>query len=120
MTEPVVAPVRTRRTWDVALTVVLLVLYLGGVLLGSGSSFFLAFAGDSCGASSVCNYDQIANGMMIVLVGPWVPVIFVLGGAILLLVTKRLAFWLPLVGGALTIAIVVVGWMVATSGVQPA
>jgi len=117
-TEPT-APARPRRTWDLVLTIALLVLYLAGVLLASGSSFLLAFTGDSCGASSVCDFDQIANGIMVVLVGPWIPVIFVLGGAIALLATKRLAFWVPLVGGVLSIAIVIVGWTVAGSAVQP-
>jgi uncharacterized BrkB/YihY/UPF0761 family membrane protein len=112
-------PAPARRMWDLVLTIVLLVLYLVGVALASASSFFFAFAGDSCGASSVCDYDQIANAIMVVLIGPWVPVIFVLGAAIFLLATRRVAFWVPLVGGVLTIAAVVIGWVLVGGAVSP-
>ena len=88
---------RPRRTWDLILTIVLLIAYLLGTLVASFSAFFLAFAGDSCGASSVCDYDQMSTGMMVALVGVWVPV----------------------VGGALTIAITIVGWVIATTAVRP-
>lgn len=113
------APVRARRTWDLVLTIVLLVFYLGATALGSFMSFFLAFAGDSCGASSVCDYDQIGSAVIIVLAGVWVPALFVIGATIILLVKRRIAFWVPLVGIALTIAIVITGFALATWAVRP-
>ena len=117
MSAPV--PVRERRTWDVVLTILFLVLYLGSVVIASILSFFLAFAGDGCGASMNCDYDRIGQGMLVVLVGPWIPVLFVLGAAIILLVKRRLAFWVPLAGIALTIVIVVIGFAVSASGTTP-
>lgn len=114
-----VSPVRARRTWDLVLTIVLLVMYLGVTALGSGMSFFLAFAGDSCGASSSCDYDMIGNAVLLALGGVWVPTLFVVGGAIILLVKRRIAFWVPLVGIVLTIAIVIAAFAVATWAVRP-
>jgi hypothetical protein len=105
-----VAPTRPpRRVWDLVLTILLLVVYLGVTAMGSVLGFFLAFASDSCGASSVCNVDQIGAGLTVAVYGVWAPVLVVLIVAIVLLVRRRLAFWVPLVGIALTIAIVVTG-----------
>ena len=109
---------RPRRTWDLILTIVLLIGYLLGTLVASFGAFFLAFAGDSCGASSVCDENQMANGMMIALYAVWIPAIFVIIGAIVLLVLRRIAFWVPLVGGALTIIISIIGWAVTISAVR--
>jgi uncharacterized membrane protein (DUF485 family) len=40
----VVGPQRVRKTWDLILTIILLVLYVGGVVIASfGSAFVLAF-----------------------------------------------------------------------------
>ena len=115
------APVhpRPRRSWDLILTIVLLIAYLLGTLVASFSAFFLAFAGDSCGASSVCDYDQMSAGMIVALIGVWIPALVVVIGAIVLLVLRRLAFWVPLVGGALTIIISIIGWAVTISAVRP-
>lgn len=117
--EPTAANPRQRRTWDLVLTIVLLIGYLLGTLLVSFSSFFLAFAGDSCGASAVCDYDQMSAGMMVALYGVWIPALFVVIAAIVLLVLKRIAFWVPLAGGLLTIIIVIIGWTITISAVRP-
>ena len=117
MTQPVPqAPVRERRPWDVVLTIVFVVLYLAGnVIISALAFFFLAFAGDSCGARNTCDYDQISTGILIATAGPWIPAIFVLAGAIILLVLKRIAFWVPLVGGALSVIALVVGITITSS-----
>ncbi|CAN5145484.1 hypothetical protein BH11ACT4_BH11ACT4_08810 [soil metagenome] len=115
------APVpRQRRTWDLVLTIVLLVVYLVATALSSGFGVFLAFASDSCGASSVCNTDQIAAAMILVVGGVWVPFVILLVVAIVLLATRRLAFWAPVLGILLAAAIVVGGFFLAMSAVQPA
>lgn len=118
MTAPAAAP-RKRHTWDLVLTIVLLVAYLAGTAFASFLSFFLAFASDSCGASSVCDYDQMSTGMFIVLGGVWLPALFVLAGSIVLIVVKRLAFWVPLVGILLTVGIAFAGVSVVFAAVQP-
>ncbi len=103
------APPRERKTWDIVLTIVFMVVNLGLNAIGSFVGVMLAFASDSCGSAKVCNTDQIGIGMSLAVIGPWVPLVFVIAGSIVLLVIRRRAFWLPLVGIALTIAIVGVG-----------
>lgn len=112
-------PAAQRRTWDLILTIVLLVVYVIVTISASVVGLFLAFAGDSCGASSTCDTDQIATGMLIAVGGVWIPALFVLAGAVILLVVRKLAFWVPLVGVALTIGILCLGFAVATSAVVP-
>jgi hypothetical protein len=113
----VIKPKRVRRMWDLILTIILFVLYLGGVVIGSiGSAFVLAFSGDSCGVNS-CNYDQMGVGFAIAVVGIWLPVLLVVVFSIVLLVMKRIAFWVPLAGMVLSIAIIVIGFALAFSAV---
>ena len=119
-TSPVPAPatpVRQRRTWDLVLTIVLAVLFLAAVVIFSSLGFFVAFAGDSCGASAVCDYDAIGNATIFAIVGPWIPVLPVLILAVILLIKKRIAFWVPIAGGLLSLAALIIGFAWATSAV---
>lgn len=111
---------RPRQIWDLVLTIVGLVVYLGVTAIGSFLGFFLAFASDSCGASSVCDYDRMANGMMTATYGVWAPVLIVVILSIVLLALRRLAFWVPLVGILLTIALVVTGGVLVFGAATPA
>ena len=110
------APVRT---WDLVVTIILLV--LDGVLAAIMSffGFFLAMAGDSCGARD-CNADLIAVGLMVAVALPWLVLIIVAVVAIVLLVKRRLAFWVPLVGAVLIISSWFVGAVIAAAGVPGA
>ena len=112
-------PLPARRRWDLVLTIVLLVLHTGFVLVASTAGFFLAFAGDSCGASSVCNYDQIGTGMMVGVGGPVVVGLLTIGLAIIFLVRRRLAFWIPIAGSVLAIVVEAAAWAIASSAVVP-
>ncbi|MGW4929370.1 DUF6264 family protein [Agromyces sp. NPDC004153] len=106
--------------WDLVTTIVLLVLMIGAALLASFFSLFLAFAGDSCGASSVCNYDLMATGMMVAMIGPLVVGLFALIAAVIVLVLKRIAFWIPLVGILLIVGVFIGGFALTAAGVTPA
>lgn len=105
------------RTWDLVVTIILLV--LDGVLAAIMSffGFFLAMAGDSCGARD-CNSELIAVGLMVAVALPWLVLILVAIVSIVLLVTRRLAFWVPLVGAVLIIGSWFVGALIASSGVS--
>ncbi|GAA1763061.1 DUF6264 family protein [Agromyces humatus] len=105
--------------WDLVLTIVLLVLMVGAALVASFLSFFLAFASDSCGASSVCDYDRIATGMLVAMIGPLIVGLFALVAAVIVLVLKRIAFWIPIVGIVLIAAVFVGAVALTASGVQP-
>jgi hypothetical protein len=104
--------------WDLVLTIVLLVLMVCAAVLASFLSFFLAFAGDSCGASAVCDYDRIAAGMLVAMIGPLVVGLLAVVAAVIVLVLKRIAFWIPLVGIALIVAVFVGGVALTASGVS--
>lgn len=117
MSTPAIAP-RPRRTWDLVLTIVLLLVYLVVACLALLMAFFLAFASDGCGAIGACNYDLISTGWLIAVAGVLAPVLFVLAGAIILLALRRLAFWVPIVGVVLTIVALVVGYNVVAAGAQ--
>lgn len=118
---PAAAPAgRPRRTWDLVLTIVLLLLsFAGALVLSFLALFLLAFGSDSCVVRE-CNYDIISTGMMIGLVGPWIPVVLALIVSIVLLVLRRIAFWVPIVGAVLSLGALILGFVVAGTGVAPA
>ena len=103
--------------WDLILTIVLLVVMIGVALLASFLSFFLAFASDSCGSGITCDYDRIGTGMLIAMIGPLVVGMLALIAAVIVLVLKRIAFWIPIVGIVLVIAVFIGGAAFTASGV---
>lgn len=119
MSESVVPVKRPVIVWDLVLTIVLLVLMAGLGFVLFFFSFFLAFASDSCGASSVCDTDLIATGMLVAMILPIAAGVLALIAAIIVLVVKRVAFWIPIVGMALMVGAFALGAAIATSGVQP-
>ena len=113
-------PKRPLIVWDLVLTIVLLVLMIGAALLASFLSFFLAFAGDSCGASSVCDYDRMGTGMIVAMIGPLLVGLIALIAAVIVPVLKRIAFWIPIAGIVLIAAVFIGGAALTASGVVPA
>ncbi len=107
---------RPVRTWDLVLTIVLLVLDVVLAAIMSFFGLFLAMASDSCGVRD-CNTELIATGMMVAVGLPWLVLIVTIIAAVVVLVMRRLAFWIPLVGGALILASLVLGFVVAGAGV---
>lgn len=106
--------------WDLVLTIVLLVLLVGGgLLLGFFAFLLLAFGGDSCGASSTCDYDVMTTGAFTAVGGVVLVGFLALVGSIVLLVLRRTAFWVPLVGLVLMIAAFWIGASISSSGVRP-
>ena len=118
---PAAVPVRRPlRTWDLVLSVVLLLLTAGLGLLLVVMAPFLVMASDPCGSGVQCNTDQMGVGFLMALIGP--PVVLVVGiaAAILLLVLRRVAFWVPLVASALAIGVFVLGAAIVIGGVPGA
>ncbi|WP_395245183.1 hypothetical protein ACGGZK_05115 [Agromyces sp. MMS24-K17] len=118
---PVTAPPPTRRpviVWDLVLTIVLLVVLVGLTAVLFFLSFFLAFAGDSCGAVE-CNYDVMGTGMVVAMFGPPIVALLALVAAIIVLVLKRIAFWIALVGIVLAVGVFFLGAAITISGVPP-
>ena len=87
-----------RRGWDVALTVVLLVLLVPLTALGVFAGAFLVMASDSCGSSVACRTDQLSAGVVIAVLGPAAVTVVTIASMVERLVRARLAFWAPIVG----------------------
>ncbi|MEX8032308.1 hypothetical protein AB6V29_04680 [Microbacterium sp. 20-116] len=101
---------RTSRGWDVALTIVPLVLLPLLALAASYAGVLLAFASDACG-STTCNTGLMNIGFWTAVISPWVVLVIGVIVAIVRLVRRRLAFWVPLV----TVVAVVAVWFVAAA-----
>lgn len=101
---------RAARPWDVAITVVLLVLLPLLALAATYAGVLLAFAADACGAQT-CDTGLMNLGFWIAVIAPWVILTIGVVVAIVRLVRHRLAFWVPLVA----IASMVAAWFVAAA-----
>ena len=110
---------RPRRTWDLVLSIALLLLLLAFTAIAAFAGAFLAFASDSCSADS-CNYGALNAGILIAMISPVVIALVAIIATVLLLVRRRLAFWAPLVafvlitavwiGAAILVGSAVEGW----------
>ena len=104
------------KVWDVVVTIVLLVLLAGLTLIVSFFGFFLAMASDPCGVRE-CSTELIGLGMLLAIGLPWVALLVAVVLSIVLLVRRRLAFWVPLAASPLVVGAWFVGAMVASAGV---
>lgn len=117
MTTPIIPvvvgdpPVRRRRTWDIVLSVLL--------LLGSYGAFFIGLVialvsiavtmecrGDECDAARSASAGVLIFGAAIAAFDFIATV-----GTILLLVWRRLAWWLP----AIAVGVTIIGWILAVA-----
>lgn len=103
--------------WDLILTIILLIVLLIVTVLAALAGLGVAMAGDSCEASSVCDYERVAEGFLAAVSLPLVIGFLALVATIVTLVLRRLSFWIPLVGILLAIAAEVGAWAWATGGV---
>lgn len=101
---------RSSRTWDVVLTIVFLVLSPLAALAASSAGLLLAYAVDACG-SVTCNTDLVNVGLWSAVIAPWGALLAGVVVSIVLLVKRRLAFWVPLAAMALMTAL----WFVAAA-----
>lgn len=104
--QTVAKQVRQRAVWDVALTIVLLVLANAAFLVGAIFALFSVAFIDTCPAGCDANVavsSQIATGAILAFVGLLGTVL-----SIVLLVRRRRAWWLALA----TLLLIVVGWIV--------
>lgn len=106
------------RVWDVALTVVLLVLLPLAALAATSAGLLFTAAGDSCFLAS-CDLGLVNFGLWFAVIAPWAALVIGVTAAIVRLVRHRIAFWVPL----LTVIGMVALWFVAAAivgaGVSP-
>lgn len=112
-------PAPARRSWDTILTVILLILFLGFSIVCSFAGAAIAFVGDSCGSAAECNDGLIGTALYVGLGGPLVIGLIVLAITIVRLVRKRIAFFVPLIGAVLAVAVVLAAYVTAANAVVP-
>lgn len=103
--------------WDVVVTIVIMVLLAILTFWVSLFGFFLVMASDPCGASTVCNTDLIGIGVLVAVGLPWVFFLAAVIVGIVLLVKRRIAFWVPLAASPFVIGAWFAGAAIASAGV---
>ena len=104
--QTVAKQVRTRKVWDIALSIALLVLsyvaFLVGALFAVFSVAFIDYCPEPCHADAAAS-AQVVTGIALAIVA-------LLGtiATIILIVARRRAWWV----GATTLLLVLIGWIV--------
>src|SRR5690606_4659819 len=102
-------PAPKRRTWDVVLTIILLVLGLGGTLLGVLYGIIFSspeLVDDAFRQQGLGGFDgEIGATPLVLIVSHVVLYLLAAGLSILLLVKKKIAFYVPLIAGVVAAVI---------------
>ncbi|TDP98683.1 hypothetical protein AXZ95_2585 [Leifsonia sp. 115AMFTsu3.1] len=106
--------------WDLVTSIILLVFAVVVAAILTFAAFFLAFASDPCGASTVCDTDRMGVGFVIALFGPGVVTLITVVVTVVLLIVRRISFWVPIAGILLAVGVWVGGAALVISGVPGA
>ncbi|MBO0984981.1 hypothetical protein [Rathayibacter sp. SD072] len=107
---------RPVRVWDLVLTVVLLLAEVCATLLLTYVGLFSSMASDGCLGRDDCDFTLLNWGVLIAAGGVWIGMLAALVVSIVLLVRRRIAFWVPIAGTGLSFAATAIGiWMVTVS-----
>ncbi|WP_125132849.1 DUF6264 family protein [Microbacterium sp. 10M-3C3] len=115
--QPERRPARRIRVWDLVLTIVLLLVLAAFAALASYFAVFLAFASDGCGGGT-CDTGLLNLGFWFAVLSPWVLLVLAFVTGIVLLVLRRLAFWVPLTAAALIVACFFIGVAIVGAAVR--
>lgn len=107
---------RPVKTVDVIVTIVLLVGDAVLAVLASFMGMFLVMASDPCGVRQ-CSTELITIGWLMGMALPWVALIVTVVVAVILMVKRRLAFWVALAGAVLIVLSLVLAFAVTSAGV---
>jgi hypothetical protein len=103
--QPAAAPGRKRRTWDLVLTIVLFVLGFFGALFGVIYGVVFSDPDLLDQVFQTMGYGdfngQIGSAPAVLIVSHTVLYLIAVGGGLVLLLRKRVAFWLPLAIGVI-------------------
>jgi hypothetical protein len=103
---PPKAPVRV---WDIALTIILIVLGIALVVILGVLGVMLAFVSDGC--SDQCNIDQLTAGIYVAVILPSVLLVASIIWAIARIARRRVGFWVVMLGGVAAI----LGWILGAA-----
>lgn len=100
-----------------AVAILFLILQAVSVVVFGGLGLFVAFVSDSCGSSSTCDEGRIAAGMMTPLAVALLFFVISLVQTIRRMRAGKSVWWVPIVWTLLSASGVVLGFLVAISGV---
>lgn len=106
--------------WDLVTSIILLVFAVVVAAVLTFAAFFLVFASDPCGSATACDTDRMGVGFLIALLGPAAVTLVAVIAAVVLLVLRRVSFWVPLVGILLAVGVWVGAAALVISGVPGA
>ncbi|WP_431245828.1 hypothetical protein [Leifsonia xyli] len=106
--------------WDLVTSIVLLVVGVVVAAVLTFAAFFLVFASDPCGSGTACDTGRMGIGFFIALIGPAAVTLIAVIVAIVLLVLRRISFWVPIVGILLALGVWAGGAALVISGVPGA
>ncbi|WP_372488198.1 DUF6264 family protein [Rathayibacter caricis] len=113
---PAPGPRRPIRVWDLVLTIVLLLAEVCVTLLLTYVGLFSSMASDGCMGRDDCDFTLLNWGVLIAAGGVWIGMLAAVVASIVLLLRRRIAFWVPIAGTVLSFAATVIGiWMVTVS-----
>ncbi|OOB89191.1 hypothetical protein B0T42_18920 [Rathayibacter sp. VKM Ac-2630] len=102
--------------WDLVLTIVLLLAEVCATLLLTYVGLFSGMASDGCMGRDDCDFTLLNWGVLIAAGGVWIGMLAAVVASIVLLMRRRIAFWVPIAGTVLSFAATVIGiWMVTVS-----
>jgi hypothetical protein len=106
---------RQRKTWDLVLTVSLFVVGFFGMLIGAGYGALLtdpAFLDQAVQGAGIDEFTgQVGAAPAILVISHVLLYLLALGGGLPLLITKRVAFWVPLAAGVIA---AIIFWVTLT------
>jgi hypothetical protein len=103
--------------WDVIVTIVLLVGLIAVDAAISFAALFLVMMSDSCGTTAPCNDTLLTVGWLVAVIGPSMIVLATIVIAIIVMVRRRLSFWIPVAGAALAFGLGILGAALVFSAV---
>jgi hypothetical protein len=103
--------------WDLVTSIILLVVSVVVAAALTFAAVFLVFASDPCGGATACDTGRMGVGFFIALLGPGAVTLVAIIVAIVLLVRRRVTFWVPLAGILLAVGVWVGGAALVLSGV---
>jgi len=98
---------KPRRIWDLAVSIILMVVGAIVVVLMLVPSIFLPMVSAGCGEG--CNADQMQLGMVLAFVSPSVLMLVASIIGIVLIVQRKLSFWVVLLG----LVLAIVAWFLS-------
>lgn len=102
---PAQRPMSRANTADVIVTSLLMATHVAIVGLSAFFSMFYAMASDPCGSGTACNTDNIGWAFAVTDLGGLGVLLAASVVAVFLMVRRRIAFWVPLVGIAVHVGL---------------